>query len=176
MHYILLLRLSARRATMLIALMSCSACSSWLASSPELYRAEELSQQERHQDAIAAYREHIEDRLTESKRPEWENPYFYLLRIGDLQLRLDDPTEALKSYEQAEEQKVEASLISDRYRAVAHWYIERDRLQEAFDLLQKYRDRDSLLFDAMLDRVGRALTEKETARPDSLPKATSPAK
>jgi predicted Zn-dependent protease len=112
----------------------------------------------------------MEDRLAESKRPEWENPYFYLLRIGDLQLRMDQPVAALESYQQAEAQKVESSLISDRYRATANWYIEQGRLQEAFDLLQKYRERDSLLFDAMLDRVGRALTDQETVSVAASPK------
>jgi tetratricopeptide (TPR) repeat protein len=144
---------------MIIAVCGCGFSSQ---GSSSLYRAEEFSQQERYEDAIASYRDHIEDRLSERTRPDWENPYFYLLRIGDLQLRMNQPTAALESYDLAEKEHVEASLISDRYRAVANWYIERAKLQEAFDLLQKYRDRDSLLFDAMLDRVGRALTAQES--------------
>lgn len=125
-------------------------------------QAEEFTQQGQYEEAIALYRAHIEDRLAVSNRAEWENPYFYLLRIGDLYLRMEQPQAALDAYREAEANKVEESLISDRYRAVAHWYIEHGQLQAAFDLLKTYRGKDSLLFDAMLDRVGRSLTSQET--------------
>lgn len=159
-------RCDAFRVAHVALLTYCSAvvtigCSSWHGSSSSLYRAEELTQQESYDEAIAAYREHIDDRLEVSDRPDWENPYFYLLRIGDIQLRQQQPGAALESYREAELQQVEASLISDRYRAVAAWYIEHGQLQDAFDLLKKHRDRDSLLFDAMLDRVSRELTTRE---------------
>lgn len=144
--------------------LCCTGCTSWFDNSSSLYRAEELTQREQYDEAITAYREHIDDRLHVSNRPEWENPHFYLLRIGDIKLRQGDPKAALDSYQEAEREKVEPSLISDRYRAVASWYVEKGRLQEAFELLKTYRDRDSLLFDAMLDRIGRELTKQE-ARP-----------
>jgi tetratricopeptide (TPR) repeat protein len=146
-----------------------SACGSWFQGSPALYRAEELSQQERYDEAIVMYREHIEDRLKERNRPEWENPHFYLLRIGDLQLRMEQPAAALESYHEAEQRGVEESLLSDRYRALAQWYSERGKLNEAFQVLKKNRGRDTLLFDAMLDRVGRELTATENAKPTSIP-------
>lgn len=140
------------------------ACSSWLGQSSALYRAEELTQQGNYEQAITSYEKHIQERVEVSGKPDWENPHFYLLRIGDLQLRQEKPLDALASYEEAERQKVEPTLISDRYRAVANWYLERGDLQQGFDLLTKYRDRDSLLFDAMLDRIGRELTAKDSLK------------
>ena len=94
-------------------------------------------------------------------RPAWENPYFYLLSIGDLQLRMGQPNEALASFKGAEEHHVEESLVSDRYRSVAIWYEEHGQLDKALEVLTKYRERDSLLFDSMLDRVARKMTAQE---------------
>jgi tetratricopeptide (TPR) repeat protein len=125
-------------------------------------QAEELTQQGNYEEAISLYREHIQDRLAVTNRAEWENPYFYLLRIGDLHLRMEQPQAALDAYQEAEAHDIETGLISDRYRAVANWYIAHAQLQAAFDVLKKYRERDSLLFDAMLDRVGRALTKQDS--------------
>jgi tetratricopeptide (TPR) repeat protein len=138
-----------------------SGCGLLFDSTTAAHRAEELTQQERFEEAISQYRVHIQTRLKVSNRADWENPHFYLLRIGDLYLRMGQPQAALDAYREAEANQIEASLISDRYRAVAHWYVENNQLQSAFDVLKTYRDRDSLLFDAMLDRVGRALTKQE---------------
>lgn len=129
--------------------------------SENLREADELSREGKYEEAIAAYRKHMEYRLTVTNRPEWENPYFYLLLIGDEYLHRGEPAKALEQYEEAERQKVHPTLSSDRYRAVARWYEEHGQLQLALDVLQKFRDRDSLLFDAMADRVARALTEQE---------------
>lgn len=68
---------------------------------------------------------------------------------------------ALQTCEEAEKAGVDRALVADRYRTVAHWYEERRDLQKSFEVLKRYRDRDSLLFEAMLDRVGRAITEDE---------------
>lgn len=111
--------------------------------------------------ALQVYHEHIHERLRASERPEWENPYFYLLLIGDIQLQMGKPDDAVLSFIEAEREHVQADLVSDRYRAVAAWYIEHDQLDKALDVLKTYRDRDSLLFDAMLDRVARLLTARE---------------
>jgi tetratricopeptide (TPR) repeat protein len=149
----------------LILTLAISSCSILPESTNAANQAEELTQQGYYEEAIAQYRIHMRDRLEVSDRAEWENPHFYLLRIGDLYLRMGQPQSALEAYREAETNQVEKSLISDRYRALAHWYVENNQLQSAFDLLKTYRDRDSLLFDAMLDRVGRALTNQETRAP-----------
>lgn len=134
-------------------------------SGPErIRRADELTRQGEYDQAISMYREHMEDRLSVENRPQWENPYFYLLLIGDVQLGRGEPDAALASYEEAERMKVDAPLISDRYRAVGRWYEEHGQLQKAIDVLTKYRDRDSLLFDAMLDRIAKELTAQEDAQ------------
>lgn len=132
--------------------------------SENLRRADELSREGRYQEALEAYRKHMEYRLSVPDRPTWENPYFYLLLIGDEHLRQGEPTQALEQYEEAERKEIHPTLISDRYRAVARWYEEHGQLRQALDLLQRFRDRDSLLFDAMADRVARALTEQENAQ------------
>ena len=126
-----------------------------------LHQAEELTQQKKYSEAIQAYELHIAERLNDKDRYDWENPYFYLLRVGDILLTNDQPSEALEVYLRAESQAVETTLISDRLRALARWYEAQNRLEDAFNILTKHRDRDPLLFDSMLDRIGRALTEKE---------------
>lgn len=132
-------------------------------SGPEqLSTAENLTSQGKHDEAIAAYREHISERLQTSQRPEWENPYFYLLNVGDIELSRGNVDAAIAAYEEAEREKVESPLVADRYRAVASWYEEHGDLQKAIDTLTKYRERDPLIFDSMLDRIARKLTESET--------------
>ncbi len=142
--------------TSLVAFLGC-----FNQGSENLRQADELSREGKYEEAIEAYRKHMEYRLTVTNRPEWENPYFYLLLIGDEYLHRGEPAKALEQYEEAERQKVHPTLISDRYRAVARWYEEHGQLQLSLDVLKKFRDRDSLLFDAMADRVARALTEQE---------------
>lgn len=124
-------------------------------------RGEQLTEEKRYTEAIDAYRQHIEVRQLASARPEWENPHFYLLRIVDLELAASRPEEALKSCREAEAQGVERALVTDRYRAIATWHLEHGNLDPAFEILKQYRDRDPLIFDSMLDRVGRAMVERE---------------
>jgi hypothetical protein len=133
-------------------------------------RAEQLAKECRYTEAIDTYRKHIEERLDESARPEWENPNFYLLMIVDLQLKMAKPENALRTCSEADQQGIEPALISDRYRAIATWYEERGDLADAFDVLKNYRERDPLLFDAMLDRVGRAITAREGSAGERLRK------
>ncbi len=151
-----------------IVATSLSGCS---LSSDELRRAEELTKEGRYDEAIAAYKEHMESRLEVTNRPEWENPYFYLILIGDVQLSRGDPVAALTIYEESESKlascedpeakKFHETLLSDRYRAVASWYAEHEQFERALEILRRHRNRDTLIFDAHLDRVARALTEKE---------------
>lgn len=155
-------------AAFLVTAISLGGCS---LSSDELRRAEELTREGRYDEAIAAYREHMESRLEVTDRPEWENPYFYLILIGDVQLSRGDPTAALTIYEESESKllscqdpeakKFHETLLSDRYRAVASWFAEHEQLEKALEILRRFRHRDTLIFDAHLDRVARTLTERE---------------
>jgi tetratricopeptide (TPR) repeat protein len=160
-----------RRLALSLSLSVLSACFS-MGDSARLREADELATQEKWDEAIEAYQEHIQERLEVSDRPDWENPYFYLLTIGDVELKRGEPTKALQRYEEAEKQGVASSLVSDRYRAVAAWYEEHGNLDEAIKVLTTYRERDSLIFDAMLDRLARKLTQQEatsSVRADTSP-------
>ncbi len=145
------------RVTSCLALLLISGCFS--TGPKELLDAEDLSSEGKHDEAIAAYHEHIANRLEVADRPEWENPYFYLLNVGDIELSRGNVDKALAAYEEAEREKVDLPLVADRYRAVASWYEEHGQLEKALEILTKYRDKDPLIFDSMLDRVARELTE-----------------
>lgn len=116
--------------------------------------AEALIDEADFDGAIMAYERHMDLRLASEKRPADENPYFYLLMIGDVHLRQGKVAQALLAYDSAERKGISAA---DRYRAVGSWYEDRGELQQAIDILTKYRDRDELLIDAMLDRISRTL-------------------
>lgn len=134
-----------------------------------LEKAEEYSRQNEPEKAIEAYRKHMRYRLSLSDRPKWENPYLYLLMIGDLQLTENKPDEALASYSLAEQNKIDIALISDRYRYLASWYESRGDLDAALKILTTYRDRDPLLFDVMRDRLAKELVKKEEAKQTPAP-------
>ena len=129
-----------------------------------LQQADEFSRQGKYGEAIDAYRSHMEERLAVKNRPDWENPYFYLVLIGDIQLGQGRPEEALASYDEADRQGVDAYLISDRYRSVAAWYEKEGRLEEAIELLSRHRQRDPILIDSMLDRMSKELVRTEEAK------------
>lgn len=54
-----------------------------------------------------------------------------------------------------------AERTDTRIRSVARWYDQHDKLEDAIALSTKYRDRDELLFDAMLDRISKELVRRE---------------
>lgn len=163
------MRRSIRILCVLVCL-SAVACRS-LFSRPRDYaeRAEELVREEKYDEAIEAYRKHMNARLNVKDRPDWENPYLYLLTIGDAQLAQGKVDDALASYALAEKNQVGNGLVSDRFRNVAIYYEEHDRLQDAINVLQTYRDRDPLIFDGMLDRLSRKLVREEEASKNAPP-------
>ncbi|NDC36613.1 MAG: hypothetical protein EBZ48_01020 [Proteobacteria bacterium] len=138
--------------------------------SRHLMKAEEFSRQEQYDKAIEEYRQHMQYRLALEKRPEWENPYFYLILIGDLQLIQDKPADARLSLQEAESRGVDVNLISDRYRSLAHWYEKKGDLNMAFTILKERREQDPILFDAMLDRIAKKIVAAADAgAPTALP-------
>ena len=100
-----------------LTLVLSSGCFDLYSGSEQLRQAEELTRQERYDEAIVIYRAHMEERLAIEERQEWENPYFYLLLIGDVQLGRGEPAAALEIYQEAEQHKVEAGLKNFKSRS-----------------------------------------------------------
>ena len=124
-------------------------------------KADEHVKNKNYQRAIEEYWKHIAERLAIRDRPEWENPYLYLLDIGDIHLEQGDVAEALRHYELAEEKEVKQRYVNDRYRYIARWYEQHGELEKALEHLKLYRDKDPLLFDLMLDRIAKLILERE---------------
>jgi len=142
----------------LVTIVGCSFDLNHFGQFKHISKAESLLRQDKFEEACGEYKLHIADRLAVEDRPKWENPYFYYLIIGDIKLRASNVNEALAAYEFAEKMHVDLQLVSDRYRYVAQWYENKGQHGNAIKILAKYRDRDPLLFDAVLDRVARELT------------------
>lgn len=116
-----------------------------------------LKEEKRYDEAIQRIERHMHYRLSVPERPSWENPYIYLLTIGDIQLERGDPQKALDSYLEADRHKVDEGFVNDRLRHIATWYEKQKELKKALDHLQNFRKRDPLLFDFMLDRIGKRM-------------------
>ena len=146
-----------RLAIFLLCLFIFSSCS----GSNSRALAAKYSKEKKYEEAIQEYRNHIQERLKVTSRPEWENTYIYLLDIGDLYLEQGNVEEALATYKEASEHEVKKSYIADRYRYVANWYANKGDIKSALKLLEKNREQDPLLFDLMLDRLARQLIKEE---------------
>ncbi len=146
----------------LVALLSTAGCSPGRKGDfGHLEKADELSRSGEYGKAIEEYRAHMNYRLALKKRPQWENPYFYLILIGDIQLGSGDVDAAEQSYIEARDKEVDPYLISDRFRGIARWYESKGDLKAAIAVLERYRPLDTMLYESMLDRLSRELTEKE---------------
>lgn len=128
-----------------------------------VHEAESLAQEGRYEEAIEAYRAHMEERRADTDRPTWENPSFYLLAIGDLQLQQNNPSAARATYDEAGRQEVDPRLVTDRYLALALWYEDKGKLKEALGVLNVYRSRDPELLNGTFTRIAKKLTEQEYA-------------
>jgi tetratricopeptide (TPR) repeat protein len=124
-------------------------------------RAEKLTAEKQYAQAIEAYQRHIEHRLSLADRPEWDNPYIYLLDIGDLYLEQGQVNRAIETYELAEEKEVRSEFVNDRYRHIAAWYEKQQQREKALEILNQYRSRDPLLFDLMMDRIAKDIVAYE---------------
>lgn len=130
----------------------------------------------RYEEALEGYRRHRDERLTATDRPEWENPHFYTLLMGDVELRRGDPEAALRLYTQADQEQLLSSLVADRYRALAVWHLDHGQFDKALDVLKAHRTRDPLLFDAMLDRVAKQMTRQEESHSKGVIAKSPPSK
>jgi tetratricopeptide (TPR) repeat protein len=151
-------------------------CSHVGASSDLIAQADSDFEHGRYQEALEGYRRHRDDRLSISDRPEWENPHFYTLLMGDVELRRGDPEAALRLYTQADQEQLSSSLVSDRYRALAVWLMEHGQFEKALEVLKTHRARDPLLFDAMLDKVAKEMTRREESNLNTAVARSSPSK
>ncbi len=147
--------------TIPILLVICQSCAVVDSSSDLVTQAEIAMEEGRYDDALESYRAHRDNRLEASDRPEWENPHFYTLLMGDVELRRGDPEAALRLYTKADQERISPSLIDDRYRAVAAWHLQNEQFDKALEVLKTHRGRDPLLFDAMLDKVAKRMTLKD---------------
>lgn len=129
-----------------------------------LKKAEQLSANKEYEKAIEAYKQHIQERLKIKNRPDWEDPNFYYILIGDLYLAKESVGEALEAYDRAEKSGIDRMLVSDRYRSVALWYEQRKELDKALEILNRYRDRDQLLFDATSDRIAKEIVSRDAEK------------
>ena len=117
-----------------------------------LEKAEAAEQSKEYSKAIGYYNKHIEFRNNDSKPPK-ENPYFYLLMVGDLYLKNEQPIEAKDTYIKAIDKEVSKPLCAERIRNVAKYYSEKNNYEEAFIILEKHRELDPLLFDLDKDNL-----------------------
>ena len=145
-------------------LPACSALSIYSPTSDALI-AEQYKSEGKHIEAIAAYRRHLAKRLI--SKTESENPYFYLLLIGDCYLEIDKIEQARKSYDLAVTQNIDKSLVAERYRRIARWFEDQGQLQKAIAELTRYRQLDTLLFDLEIDRLHKKFVAKEIAEKKS---------
>jgi tetratricopeptide (TPR) repeat protein len=136
-------------------------CSTVASINKSRKKADRLAREGKYAEAIEAYQEHINYRLSLKNRPDWENPHIYFLDIGDLYLQQGDLPNAIAYYEKAEKKNVKSSYINDRFRHVATWLENQERSYEALEHLKKYRKRDPPMFDMMLDRIAKKIVKQE---------------
>ena len=151
---------------LLAALMLCS-CSagvgafSFTAAGNHRRNAEQLKSEGKYEEAIVEYEKHIAERAAASSKFPGENPSFYYIMIGDLQLEQEKPQEALESYLKAQTDGVMSEFIIDRIRQVSSYYETRENYDAAIELLHKYRDLDPLVFDWDIDRLHKKTVRQE---------------
>lgn len=126
--------------------------------------AGELREEGKFDEAIAHYRAHIADRVASPSRATDENPSFYLVLIGDIELQRGDREAAKAAYATARSEQVGKELVGDRYRLLAESYAKDHRYEDGIAVLKEGRDLDPLLFDIAIDDLHkRSLQEEDEA-------------
>jgi tetratricopeptide (TPR) repeat protein len=124
-------------------------------------RAEYYRQSSQFENAITQYKLHVQDRLRDKTRPEDENPYFYYLLIGDVYLEMSDAAKAEEAYLVALEQEVELSYLIDRFSKLGFFFERLGDIEQAIEILNKYRHLDPLIFDSAVDRLHKKSVAEE---------------
>ncbi len=169
-HVVILMSLShfiVHSLTVLLFSLLSVGCTSTVSPGDTVMQADSDLERGLYEEALEGYRSHRDERLAATDRPEWENPHFYTLLMGDVELRRNRPSIASDFYKEADLHGVSSGLVLDRYRSLAAWYMAHDELDKAMEILKAHRARDPLLFDAMLDKVAKELTEREERRRSS---------
>lgn len=123
--------------------------------------AEERSSEGKYREAISEFLLHMEHRLASTTRPKDENPYFYFLLIGDLYLKLEEPTQAENSYMEAAAHDVLPELVRERFRGLGKWLEQREEYRFAIKVLERHRALDPIMFDFDIDRIHKKIVQKE---------------
>lgn len=147
-------------------LLGLSACTLLEKEESLVEKADRLRADGLYQDAIQLYREHMTNRMVNPTRQSWENPHFYLLSIGDTYLEEGDPVRALQNYELALNSGVSEKLVTDRILSLASWFEQHDQPEQGIRLLESHKNLDSLLFNAVIDRLNRQIIAAEQAQED----------
>lgn len=137
------------------------ACSFFAPGLTTLEKADQARKNGRYKLAIKHYQQHLEQRLATKWKIKNENPYFWLLTIGDVHLEAGDPIKARQIYDEALNKKVDTLLLVDRYLTLATWYRDHDNYEQALEILKHYRDLDLLLFNGTLDKFSKEILAKE---------------
>ena len=124
-------------------------------------RAEQAQEAGNCEKAINLYNKHIEDRITQENKAEKENPWFYLIKIGDCQFEQNKETEALNTYLEAKSKKVYPDLIADRIMKVVDMRVKQKRYDDAINLLKDHREIDELKFDSRIDEIHKEIVVNE---------------
>ncbi len=144
---------------LVVLLLLCLACS---VRSPSLAnKADEAKKAGDFKKAISLYQEHMDRRLEVKNKPEEENPYFYLILIGDCYLSLNEYENAKSKYLEAKEKEVFNQLVSDRIRKIADIKAETKDFDSAINLLREHRELDPLLFDGRIDELHKEMVSYE---------------
>jgi len=156
-EYIDWLRSSLVFCSFLIA--SCSSVDSY--SLPEKpLQAQTLIKNGEIDQGIILYQEHMLERLKNPWRPDSENPYFYLILIGDAEKDRKNYEKAIEYYKEALSHRVADDLILSRMREVAFELFHTGQEDPAIELLQSFHKLDPLFIDGTIDELNKLKLEK----------------
>ena len=136
------------------SLFCCFSCS----SNKNISLADKAAQEFNDGDLEQArknYFRHMKKRLLDESRPNDENPFFYLVLIGDIYLKEEKLERAFYFYRVGHGKKVKTPLIAYRIRKVALAYHKNKQSEIALDILREYRELDEFAFDAEKDKIHR---------------------
>lgn len=151
----------ARLAFLNAALLASTSCSLFTKLPTALESADDARKSGKFEEAIILYRQHLQQRVDARWKIQNENPYFWLLTIGDVYLESENPLKAKETYDQARLHNVDRPLLVDRYLTLATWYKKHGDVLKAIAVLKEYRPLDTLLFNGELDTISKELVAQQ---------------